>query len=84
MVRIERAAVGEVVCAVKWLPPAREDAIGCRGGRGERAVSVPPEEVFDYVVVGGGTAGCVVAARLSEDPSARVLLLERGDSPISG
>jgi choline dehydrogenase len=33
---------------------------------------------YDYLVVGGVTAGCVLAARLSENPTTRVALLEAG------
>ncbi|WP_430441841.1 GMC family oxidoreductase [Shinella sp.] len=44
-----------------------------------------PAEVdtFDYIVVGGGSTGCVVAARLSEDPAIRVLLIEEGPRDLN-
>ena len=49
----------------------------CCSDAGSRFVPVTPP-AFDYVIVGGGTAGCVLANRLSADGQSRVLMLEAG------
>lgn len=39
-------------------------------------------KVFDYVIIGGGTAGLVLAARLSENPAIQVVVLEAGEKRL--
>jgi choline dehydrogenase len=48
-------------------------------------MATDPRETYDYVIIGAGSSGCVLGARLSEDRNARVLVLEAGgkdDHPL--
>ncbi|RAF20110.1 hypothetical protein DN545_32030, partial [Burkholderia multivorans] len=50
--------------------------------RAKKEIPVDTTHSFDYVVVGGGSAGAAVAARLSEDPTVTVGLLEAGPTDV--
>jgi choline dehydrogenase len=71
----ESAAISRRAVAAGAVSAVALGASGC---------SVPEDSAeFDYVIIGGGTAGCVLSNRLSADPGARVLLLEAGGIGLS-
>jgi choline dehydrogenase len=56
-----------------------DQALGAPALQGGRNISAS----YDYIVIGAGSAGCTLAARLSEDAACRVLLIEAGGADIS-
>lgn len=72
----DRTSPGEVITAnlaTYWIKPQGQDPT---------PANLATAKQYDYIIIGTGTAGCVLARRLSEDPKVSVLAIEAGHSDL--